>query len=149
MPHWLTLADYKHGYTVHVLEGIEAALKRVQEDYEDWPDPDFTNEPANHLVGLAFVAIQNYLTEVPLIVRESQSDPAVRVRPMNDLLHDFGSHVPGTTLRDMEAIWHFANYWKHCDEWDRDWVKERPSRTVQDGPSTFFVGSGSARRPTT
>jgi len=65
---------------------------------------------------------------------------------MNDLLHDFGSHVPGTTLRDMEAIWHFANYWKHCDEWDRDWVKEAASKPNSSGRDHRHSSSARVQR---
>jgi hypothetical protein len=130
MAHWRAVANFKHGYTALVFDGLDAALKAIQEDYKEWPDPaDFINEASDHVIGLGLVAAQNYLSEVPLIVRESHaSDESVKPLRIWELLRDYGRPVPGTSLRDMECVSHLANYWKHLDEWDADWSKEADAK---------------------
>lgn len=130
MTHLLVLGDYKYGYTAHVMSGLDAALRTIRNSFREFPDPDFVNEPADHLMGLSFVAIQNYLMEVPLILRDYKGDPSVTNPPMKDLLRDHGDLVAGTTLRQMEAVWSLANYWKHRDEWDRDWTKQAATHNL-------------------
>ena len=99
------LADHKHAPTYHIVEGLNVALLAIQKQHESWPLADFINETSDQVLGLALVAVHNYVTEVPLIVREAAGDPSIKAIKMPDLLRLCGRPVPKTRLRDMGAIW--------------------------------------------
>jgi hypothetical protein len=125
--HWLVAMGYKHRYTRLVFDGLEVALQAVEKDYEQSRDPDpcDSNEEAAHILGLGLVAVQNYMGEVALIARDMRkTNPSLPKIALLDLARMCGNPIPKTAIKDMEAIWHLANMWKHADEWDSDWNEE-------------------------
>jgi hypothetical protein len=138
MTHWRLLSDFRYGHTSTLLSGLQDVISRF--DQYPWPedrDPDAVLEIADQVVGLAFVAVQNYMSEVPLIVRESaESNRSIKRIDMIDLTRLCGERVPNTSLRDMEIVWHLGNYWKHADEWESPWKtqaakNERSRKTIE------------------
>jgi hypothetical protein len=120
---WRLLSESQYGYTVRVVEALNEELRAVQEDVGQHGDAPTAGDAADRLMGFGLVAIQLYLSEVGLIVREERAtNVSVVNKSMKQLLHEFGAPVADANLRDMACVWHLANYWKHNDEWDADWT---------------------------
>lgn len=100
---------------------IERAQSRDQDFIETVIDEECPH--IEQLLGLAFVAAQNFITTVrtrwaDLIPVCKTNFPRFKspIDPKN-LLKQSPPLRTGSTYTTLEAINAVANYWKHCDEW--------------------------------
>ena len=129
MSHWRQLGDFRHATTARVLNALEDSFRALHVEFNEHGDPDLANEDADHLMGIGLVTIQLYLGEVALILRDlHEHDAAIPPKTTPELVREYGETVAGTTLRDMECVWHLANFFKHRDEWDGDWDEQAKRR---------------------
>jgi hypothetical protein len=119
-------------------------LQRRAPEKEDELDPpiDEQIDQIETLLGLSFVAVQAYITAVvSSALRMHQTfrecfkenllglDGKRKKVLKSEVLSKNNDLVAGTDVPAMTAIDAFANYYKHRDEWGRDWKK-----TAKDNP---------------
>jgi len=114
------------GVTASVVSALDTKLDDLDASFDpDVDDPDPYLEDEEHALGLGLVAIQRYLRSTRETLRETQEARSLVAPTMNGILREFGAVVADAgDLREMHAVWHLANFWKHQDEWDRDWEVE-------------------------
>ena len=124
--HWRLLTDWHVGVTSSVVSLLDREVAALEESFDRRVhDPDDFLEDTEHLLGLGLVAIQQYLRATRETIRVVLTSESIEAPSMTGLLRGFGDVVAGTTdLREVHAVWHLANYWKHHDEWHDDWAVE-------------------------
>jgi hypothetical protein len=128
---WRLLVDWQYNQTRPVIEAFDREMERILataddsgQEYPFHPDTDW-NVPIDFLLGLGVVVLQGYLSTTAETIRKARMEQGLTTPPAADLLRHFGTIVDGTSQRDMQTVWHLANYWKHRDQWDDDWSNER------------------------
>ena len=124
--HWRLLSEWPLGVTRSVVDALDAQLDALDAGFDPTTDDsDFFLEEVEHALGLGLVAIQRYLRATRETIREVQESRALVAPSMSHVLQHFGEMVANTSdLREMHAVWHLANFWKHQDEWNDDWAQE-------------------------
>jgi hypothetical protein len=111
--HWLELCDFRYSWTLETLEALDRGLSKLSADQQDGLD---LLEHAEELVGLAFVALQGYVSATTADLRDLSPTLALT---NEDLRARNSPAASGVT--HIEAIWAAGNYYKHHDEWP-DWT---------------------------
>jgi hypothetical protein len=101
---------------------IDRAAKSGNPDYQDVVADEESNF-IEELLGLAFVAMQTYLTTVRTsldrLSRAYRDLGHPLTFPSDRRIFDMGEPLrSGSPLTAIRAIYEVANYWKHQDEWD-------------------------------
>lgn len=129
---------------------VEERLKSLPSDDEEapWVSSIVEDESAvfDELIGIAFVIVQTYLTNVKShIVKLSEARERLGRTPLsffrpheesekrpgpNELLRKCSLMMKNSSFTEVEVLNAVANYWKHRDEWTSiDWTKlARPSK---------------------
>jgi hypothetical protein len=124
--HWRLLTDWHVGVTSSVISLLDAQVAALEETFDNRVhDPDDFLDDTEHVLGLGLVALQQYLRATRETIRIVLASHSLDAPSMTVLLRSFGDVVAGTgDLRELHAVWHLANFWKHRDEWDDDWTAE-------------------------
>lgn len=115
MAHYRSLFDHEFQFLKEVAVLVDRHLDRLDLDAARVQDPDMTGEAdrAEHVVGLGFAAIQQYINSF------RKNCPAA-------LLHHGPEHRTGVPM--VKAVNAAANYWKHAAEWRKPF-SDRALRT--------------------
>ena len=107
--------DWHYAFTRRILAAVDAEIRAVA---DSWPDCLDEYEHQEELAGIAFVALQRYISGTLASFRRvfpTQTETDYELRGQDC------PSVAGVTV--VEGIWTAANYWKHHDEWP-DWKAE-------------------------
>jgi hypothetical protein len=119
--HWLELSDFRYGWTFETLDALDRGLAKLSADYQDGLD---LLEHAEELVGLAFVALQGYVSGSTADLRAFAPTLAITNEDLR------ARNCPVTSgVTHIEAIWATGNYYKHHDEWP-DWTPAAARRNT-------------------
>lgn len=115
--------DFEFGHLRQIAATLDELLADVRREIDESPDPDGLGvfDRGEALIGLGFVACQNYLV--------------ARKKRRSNATYDSGpKHGPHFIARLVNEG---ANYWKHHSEWPDDEVdyrdvQRRTARVLQD-----------------
>ena len=117
--------------TEHVVHTIAAELPAVpvipgNEYSDDEPDPELVEG----MIGAAFIVCQAQITAiVSAVKRIARHEPLSIPTTKPDILAR-GERIPGKTYTKVAAIDHYANFFKHADEWDLENLRPNQRRTA-------------------
>jgi len=104
--------DFRHSWTFETLQTLDHGIQKLVADQLDGLD---LLEHLEDVVGLAFVALQTYITGTEAHLRAVFPAATLNSRDVRSQNCDATSGV-----RYVEAIWAAGNYYKHHDQWP-DW----------------------------
>lgn len=112
--------DFRYSSTWDVIQGLDHALSNRDRRV----DGLHQLETAETILGIGYIALQTYITGAiaDLAVVFPSCKKPHELRAMSALL----GNTPATVI---EAVWSFANYFKHHDEWS-DWKAEGSRRST-------------------
>jgi hypothetical protein len=122
--------------------------KEASQREKDWIIDDEC-DIVEHLLGTAFVLCQAYITSVCSVIRKNHSiakshgislTTTEGTRPN---IMRFGFSGNNDAPSEIEIINAFANYFKHRDEWDRDWKKLKQGKETAEIIERVGASSGS------
>lgn len=142
-------------------KAIGTAKARLQQMEKKWDGSPETEPPwdeqgqIEHLLGLGFVAAQVYVTQIADSC--SSLHDTYKSAHGSELLGHNGSRdsvmtrsnpmIAGTNVTSVFAVDTIANYYKHRDEWRKDWQQEslnKWSRGTIETLATLGFGENSA-----
>ena len=153
MTSWRLLNDFNFNVTASLVAVLDTKLDELETALE--PESVLVEdllEECDHVLGLGLVALQSYLSDTHLTVRDVTRGGGRTVGPkMRALRQGVGDLVAGTALdtavREVDAMWHLANFWKHRDDWDYDWSIEAKNPRSGDtilGLKALGIGAATA-----
>ncbi len=109
MPHYLK-ADYRIASLTQIVNGLSASITYLKQKTkeEDWYDGGWFLEETEPIIGLAFIAFQNY-------INSSIKDLPDKILSKVDY-YKINSKVMGYDKSGIELIIGLANYFKHRDD---------------------------------
>ena len=133
MTHWREW-DVRHSWTFAALQALDDGIEKLLAEQPDGWD---IVEELEEVVGLAFVALQNYITRTEedlITVHGAAGSSRQDIRSQHCALTSENIVRPG----DMGG----ANYYKHHEEWPSDW--KLPGRHAESSRSLMKLGISNA-----
>ncbi len=118
-------------YISVVFAGLREADRLIRKRFEDEKDELFDVDSAlEHLedvYGTARVLAQTYINRTWAEIEKAFPG----VKKDNEKFEFDRNRINGCGIGQVELLYHLANYWKHHDEWPRDWnpANMRPGTT--------------------